>query len=85
MVVFPDTAALDDGSWLQIWTVYDHPRDYPDGFVARMHVVGRGAHGPTARALYGATLGDVRAALPPGLTCLARSPDDDPRIVESWI
>jgi hypothetical protein len=71
---------------LSVWTVYDHPSDYPDGFVARRHeaytdhsVVA------TADAVFAPTLEAVRAKLPPGLHCITRSPGDDPVIVESWI
>lgn len=72
---------------LPIWTVYERPTDYPQGFVARMHVVGRNAEesGPTATAYFGPTLESVRQQLPPGLVCLGREPADEPQIVESWV
>lgn len=70
---------------LGIWTVYDHPVDYPEGFIARLHQVT--ARGPVAteHTVKAPTLGEVRARLPAGLARLARDPNDDPKIVENWI
>lgn len=66
-----------------IWTIYDHPSDYPD------HV--------TVRVWYG-ELSEPNVALVQSIEeartyvlsagacmCLRRLPDDDPVIVESWI
>jgi hypothetical protein len=75
--------------WLPIWTVYDHPTDYPDRFVARMYVAGPidGNHGTAATTvvLFGNTLDEVRAMLPPGVVRMDRYPGDDPKIVETWM
>ena len=68
-----------------MWTVYDRPRDYPDGFIARRFDIGKGVHGPTEHALK-ADLASLRAIfLEAGLTCLARHDDDEPQIVEVWL
>jgi hypothetical protein len=69
---------------LMVWTIFDHPRDYPAGFIARKFVVSNGKVHPTEEALQGETLESVQKQLPPDLFCLGRSPDDDPKIVESW-
>ena len=66
---------------LELWTVYDHPRDAPEWFLARKYVL----DGPTAVTVRGRTLDDVRSLLPPGLFCLKRHPADDPAIVEVWL
>ena len=66
------------------WVVYERPRDYPTGFVARMHVALPRPE-PTVCALYAATIAELREALPMGLCCLARFEGDDPAIVEVWI
>jgi len=69
------------------WTVYERPRDYPDGYIARKWVILRGAAEPfpTNEIVVGTTLDDVRAKLPPGLAGpLLRNDDDDPKIVETW-
>jgi hypothetical protein len=81
MVRIAQKEAAERGK-LTLWTVYDHPKDYPDGFIARMHeVVG----GPTNRTHTG-TLRELREIFRrAGLVCLARSADDEPQIVESWV
>lgn len=63
------------------------PTDYPEGFVARMHVVGPSPakSGATANAFFGPTLDSVRAQLPAGLVHMGRDARDDAKIVESWI
>lgn len=70
---------------LAIWTVYDHPTDFPDWYVARKHVVAAGGTVPTDQVVKARTLDEVRELLPPGLVCLTRSRCDDPKIVESWL
>lgn len=70
---------------MPIWTVYDHPTDYPDGFVARMGIVGQKISGQTQMAVFAETLDGVRALLPPGLFRLERDKHDDPVIVETWV
>jgi hypothetical protein len=65
-----------------IYAIYDHPFDYPDEFVCRVW------HGMTAELKLfarGKTLAEVRAKLPRGVHNLGRLPEDDPKIVESWI
>lgn len=80
-----ETTFLRVGSHLCIWTIYDHPRDYPTSFVARLSVI----HGPTpvmtSKVFTGATLEAVRDQLPEGLASLPRNPQDDPVIVECWL
>lgn len=78
----------DPADVLRIYTVYDHPRDYPDEFVVRGCSIVRGRAEPvldpelTAR---GATLEAVRAPfLALGLHRQDRWPGDDPCIVETW-
>lgn len=72
---------------LSMWTIYDHPRDYPDTFVARRFEVGKGA--PGAVATGDILLGDLETLRKSfhmaGLYCLTGSPDDDPNIVETWL
>lgn len=70
---------------LAIWTVYQRPSDYPEGFVARMHVVSQGKVGPTNAAVFADTLKGVRELLPPGLIQMARHEQDEPQIVETWM
>jgi hypothetical protein len=70
------------------WTVFDHPRDFPDIFVARRCEVTRDNPDPVATDdIIGAlSLDDLRDCLSQaGLVALMRSEDDDPKIVEVWI
>ncbi|WP_155831239.1 hypothetical protein [Hyphomicrobium sp. 802] len=68
-----------------MWTIYERPTDYPNGFIARLFVHGPGIFGPSLETVKGATLQEVRAGLPKGLFCMPRFPEDDPKIVEVWI
>lgn len=71
---------------LNIWTVYERPRDFPQNYVARRSVVYTGGKlVQTAEVRIAASLDEVRARLPPGLHCMPRDPKDDPVIVEVWI
>ena len=69
---------------LPMWVVYDHPRDFPDGFIARKWWVGSTAE-PTLVKLSSGTLEGVRALLPRGFYRIERYHADDPCIVEVWL
>ena len=67
---------------LLIWTVYDHPTDYPDAYIARLYK----GELPTATVMACEALPPLRRWLAAqGLTCLARADTDDPAIVECWL
>lgn len=71
---------------LAIWTIYDSPSDMPGKFVARKFLIEGGPEPTrTASVIIGDTADEVRGALPCGLTCLPRDPQDEPHIVESWL
>lgn len=65
----------------EMWTVYDSPTDFPDLFVARRWLLDR----PTEEVLQDKTLDGLRRKLRQGLVRLERSPQDDPKIVETWL
>lgn len=71
---------------LSMWTIYDHPTDYPAGFIARrFEVDGSGAR-PTRDVITSDDLDALRAQLVRhGLTPLSRALGDDPKIVETWL
>lgn len=70
------------GGSLDVWTVYDNPKDYAGWFVARRFTL----DGPTPDVLFSNKLEDLRDVLRGmGLTPIPRSPEDDAVIVESWI
>jgi len=71
---------------LILWTVYDHPSDYPHNFVARKFLVDDKGSTPTHAVIVADSIDCIRRQLVLwGLTCLTRSRDDDPNIVETWI
>ena len=67
-----------------IWTIYDHPSDYPDHFVVRAHVIAGKRVLPTAQAILCTSLEDARSRIPAGRQNVGRLEADDPVIVESW-
>jgi len=72
--------------YMPVWTIYEKPFDYPDGFIARANVSDRnGNMSATTATITGATLEEVRAQLPPGLIMFPRDESDSYVIVESWL
>lgn len=72
---------------LAVWTIYDHPLDFPDSYVARQWLVGETGLQATANVVQSQDLEVLRTMMlvDLGLTCLPRSPEDDPKVVESWV
>lgn len=69
---------------LYTYTVYAHPRDHPEGYsMTQWEITRTGA--VAVATVYASTLERARFLVPPGLVCLARNPDDDPVIVETWV
>lgn len=67
---------------LPIWTVYDHPRDFPNVFVARLWMNDK----PTGEIMLSRDLEKLRDMLQAkGLVKLMRHETDDPVIVETWL
>ena len=75
----------EDG--LAMWTIYDRPFDFPNMYVARKFVIGRGARPQaTDHTIVGDDLEPIRAGFRrAGLTCLPRADADDPKIIEVWL
>lgn len=67
---------------LGMWTIYDRPKDYPDGHIARQFIVnGQNGAQATAHCISG-ELERLRKVLSyAGLVCLTRSP---PMIRRLW-
>lgn len=72
-------------NYLSVWTVFDHPTDYPEVFIARKWLLISGVAVATSETVTGPTLQSVRDKIPPGLHRFPRSPEDDVYIVESWL
>ncbi len=71
---------------MNIWTIYAHPLDYPDNFVARRWVMlDGGKFEPTTDIIIADTLDIVRSKLPPGLFRIERFETDEPQVVEAWM
>ena len=72
---------------LRMWTIYDHPADYPEGFIARQFLVTATGLRATENVIKAATLEEVRRRLRlRGLDApLGRDESDDPTIVETWV
>ena len=67
---------------IEIWTVYDHPSDFPGKYVARLFIGDK----PTNQVIVTKNINSIRAKLAvKGLTCLHRQENDDPKIMETWL
>jgi hypothetical protein len=72
----------EDNGGRAIWTIYDHPRDFPDCFVARKFLHDQ----PTPEVITAKTLGKLRDEIRRrGLVCLARALGDNSKIVETLL
>ena len=80
------SATTPPSDFLPMWVVYKNPSDFPGKFVVRRQLAAPGFvvadKAPTAIV---STLDEARAAIPPGMINLHRSPDDDPCIAEVWL
>lgn len=70
-----------------IWTIYDHPPDFPNHYVAREWRVTFDDEQLTGQALAATRLETVRKDLSElGLVMFApRAEEDHPSVVETWI
>lgn len=70
---------------LPMFTVYDHPTDWPDFYVARLWFTLPAAEA-TDLTIMDRDLDRIRVTLEAlGLVQLARQDADDPKILETWI
>jgi len=69
------------GGKLTSWVIYDHPKDYPDFYVARKF------HGenPASEHYLAGSLNEIRAMIPRGLFRIVRGINDELSIVETWL
>lgn len=72
---------------LSVYVIFEGASDYPQArYVVRRQKVLAGVIDFDPTPIYvGDSLADARAALPYGLAMFARSPDDDPVILECWL
>lgn len=69
---------------LVMYTIYDHPKDYPNHFVVRIWVSENGKV-TTPACWCRVSLLEARNSIPDGKHQLPRDQADDPVIVETWI
>lgn len=87
-MVMQDIYESNQKGMLPMWTIYDHPLDWPKGYMARKHEVGNGTIRATSRMIGGTddSLPSLRRVFTEaGLTCMTRAVEDDPKIVEVWL
>jgi hypothetical protein len=77
---------MSQDSDLTMWTIYQAPADFPEGFVTRPWMVRSGGGGPVpGMAHLSRSLEEAREVVPAGLYRMDRQPGDDATIVETWI
>lgn len=85
--IYDINKAARDRGLLSMWTIFDRPRDHPDGFIARCFETGGGNPEPVATGytIMG-RLDLIRQCMERcGLYCMTRSPGDHPNVVETWM
>jgi hypothetical protein len=71
---------------LEMFVIYDRPKDAPGGFFVRSWQVLPGIIAPGKALGWDLpSLEDARALVPQGLVNIGRTPDDDAKIVEVWV
>lgn len=79
-------SAMRAPSEFTLWTIYDRPSDYPAHVVVRPFTTIAGRDLPLAGpCTLHHDLKDARRAIPKGLVCFPRVPEDDPNVVEVWL
>lgn len=66
---------------VNIITVYEHPADFRDEYIARLFWL----DDATPYAIRGASLEEVRDKIPETFTLIPRVAEDDKVIVEAWL
>lgn len=70
---------------MRFYTIYEHPADFPEGYVVRAWDIRPHGVMRPLEARRTLTLDGARDLVPPGLWCVPRSPGDDRTIVETWM
>ena len=79
-----DRKQAPDGP-LELFVIYDHPKDYPGHFVVRRWFGTRWATIATDDFALTDTIESARAEVPEGLVRIPHQTGEDPVIVETWI
>ena len=68
------------------WVIWDHPADYPHGYLLRAQWYEPGAgHGVSELAWHADDPEKLRAILPPGCVPFMRQDGDPPHLLETWM
>lgn len=71
---------------IEQYVIYDHPRDFPVGFVVRRWEIRAGDDLRPTQVWRAESLEHARKLVPPQAdVCIPRSPEDDYAIVETWM
>ncbi|MGL5922209.1 hypothetical protein [Chroococcidiopsis sp.] len=71
---------------MKTYTIYAHPRDYPNHFVMRVFKIKPNvAPIPTGAVAIAPTLEEIRMSIPIECVRIERDERDDPVIIETWI
>jgi hypothetical protein len=71
---------------LTVWTIFEHPDDFPHEFVARRFRIIAGHVQPDLDIWFkAASLDAVRRSIPPALHRIGKQPGDTPATRESWL
>ena len=69
-----------------MWVLYDHPKDFPDKYVARKWHVQTGRGTPTDEIITDDQLDELRKKMQHKcLTKIQRNTINDPIIIETWM
>ena len=76
----------ETGTQFPMWVIYDHPKDFPDYFIARLWLVDDQAPQMTNSIIACKSLEELRDRMHAmRLVSLLRHPNDDPKIIETWV
>lgn len=72
--------------FIQMFTIYDHPKDYPGCYIARKWLIGPGSVNATTDIIIGTDVSKIREKIKKlGFSRIPRSVNDDPVILETWM
>jgi hypothetical protein len=70
---------------LVVWVIYDHPKDFREGYVLRAQFADKGGITISSICWYADDPDKLRSILPPGVVFMPRQQGDDVAILETWI
>jgi len=81
---FADDLNLRTVSNLPMISIYFNPKDFPGKYVARVFDIRPGAVHATRYIMVDENLEEMRRSIPTGFSCMNRTPEDDPELLEVW-